>query len=246
MTALPYCGPAPLPDSLWSAWNLDPAVLAALALLGLFAARQADRSARRAGIGAVVLLAAAFVSPLCALSTALFSARVAHHLILVAAAAPLVAWMLIRRGVAPRGAEAALPVHTVLMWLWHTPAAYAYALSGTPPYWLMEATLAVSAVWFWHALLSPRTALGPAMALALGAIVPMGLLGALLTFAGRPLFAAHALTTEAYGLSPLEDQQLAGLLMWVPAALPYLAVALHRLMGLLNGAAPGDARRDVP
>ena len=59
------------------------------------------------------------------------------------------------------------------------------------------------------------------------------LLGALLVFAGRPLFADHLATTAAYDLSPLEDQQLAGLIMWVPAALHYLGVALWRLSGLL-------------
>ncbi|MGF7174707.1 cytochrome c oxidase assembly protein [Azospirillum doebereinerae] len=242
MNTVPYCGPAPLPDGLWSAWNLDPAVLAGLALASLFALSQPDRSARRAGIGAVLLLAVAFVSPLCALASALFSARVAHHLVIVAGAAPLIAHTLVRRSVTPRGGEAAFVVHTVLLWLWHTPGPYGFALSSTPAYWLMEATLTVSAVWFWHALLSPRTAPGTTMALALGAIVQMGMLGALLTFAGRPLFAEHALTTAPFGLTPLEDQQLAGLLMWVPAALPYLAVALHRLFALLGGAARGDAR----
>ncbi|CAO3435061.1 cytochrome c oxidase assembly protein [Azospirillum doebereinerae] len=242
MSAVPYCGPAPLPDGLWSDWNLDPVVLAALALAFVFVLAQADRSARWAGIGAVLLLAVAFVSPLCALASALFSARVAHHLVIVAGAAPLVACLLVRRSVAPRGAEAAFVVHTVLLWLWHTPGPYGFALSGTPAYWLMETTLTVSAVWFWHALLSPRAALGTTMALALGAIVQMGMLGALLTFAGRPLFAEHATTTAPFGLTALEDQQLAGLLMWVPAALPYLAVALHRLFALLGGAVRGDAR----
>ncbi len=54
----------------------------------------------------------------------------------------------------------------------------------------------------------------------------MGLLGALITFAARPLYAPHFLTTLAWGLEPLEDQQLAGLIMWAPAAGFYLAAAL--------------------
>ena len=49
-----------------------------------------------------------------------------------------------------------------------------------------------------------------------------------------PLYAPHLATTAPYGLSPLEDQQLAGLIMWVPASLPYLAVALLRLAGLFG------------
>jgi len=55
----------------------------------------------------------------------------------------------------------------------------------------------------------------------------MGLLGALLVFAPRPLYWVHFESTAAWGLTPLADQQLAGLLMWVPAMLPYLAVGLQ-------------------
>ena len=61
----------------------------------------------------------------------------------------------------------------------------------------------------------------------------MGLLGALLTFARSPLFEAHTGVTLPFGLTQIEDQQLAGLLMWVPAALPYMiaaAVILYRLL----------------
>ncbi|MDQ8028281.1 MAG: cytochrome c oxidase assembly protein [Brevundimonas sp.] len=54
----------------------------------------------------------------------------------------------------------------------------------------------------------------------------MGLLGALLTFADDALYAPHLLTTLAWGLTPLEDQQTAGLIMWAPAAALYLAAAL--------------------
>ena len=52
----------------------------------------------------------------------------------------------------------------------------------------------------------------------------MGLLGAILTLAPAQLYAAHALAPLGWGLSPLADQQLGGLIMWVPAMLPYLAV----------------------
>jgi putative membrane protein len=54
----------------------------------------------------------------------------------------------------------------------------------------------------------------------------MGLLGALITFAGGALYAPHLLVTQAWGLTPLQDQQLAGLIMWVPAAGLYLGAAL--------------------
>jgi hypothetical protein len=57
-------------------------------------------------------------------------------------------------------------------------------------------------------------------------MVQMGLLGALITFAANPLYAPHFATTLPWGLDPLEDQQLAGLIMWAPAAAIYLAAAL--------------------
>ena len=57
-------------------------------------------------------------------------------------------------------------------------------------------------------------------------MVQMGLLGALITFAGTSLYAPHFSSTAPWGLSPLEDQQLAGLIMWIPSAGIYLGAAL--------------------
>jgi len=62
----------------------------------------------------------------------------------------------------------------------------------------------------------------------------MGLLGAVLTFAGQAVYEPHAYSTLAWGLTPLEDQQAAGLIMWAPAAALYLAAALWRLGELLG------------
>jgi putative membrane protein len=56
--------------------------------------------------------------------------------------------------------------------------------------------------------------------------VQMGLLGALLTFSDRAFYAPHWLTTGAWGLSPLEDQQVGGMIMWAPGAAVYLVVVL--------------------
>jgi putative membrane protein len=69
----------------------------------------------------------------------------------------------------------------------------------------------------------------------------MGLLGAVLTLASRPLFQWHFLTTQAWGLSPLQDQQLGGALMWVPGIALFLWSALRslgRLWGSLERAHP--------
>src|SRR5690606_23249383 len=80
-----------------------------------------------------------------------------------------------------------------------------------------------------------RASAPAAVAALLATMVQMGLLGALITFAGQPLFAPHLTTTAAWGLTPLADQQLAGLIMWAPAAGVYLLSALV-LLGRWLGA----------
>jgi len=211
-----YCGPAPYPDEIWTRWNFDPFLLAGLAVLALLVGRD------RRGALAVAVLGLAFVSPLCALSSALFSARVAHHLLLIAVAAPLLAQLLPRRP--PKAMAPAFVASTVVLWLWHLPAAYDSALSHVGIYWLMQSSLLASAVWFWRAVFAPQRSPVEACGLLVAGYAQMGMLGAILTFAPEALYAAHSLGPLAWGLTPLADQQLAGLIMWVPAGLPYAVV----------------------
>ncbi len=227
---LPYCGAGPTPAELWSRWNLDPAVLVAMALLGVGLATLApDR--RRFVVAAITVMLLIFVSPLCALSSALFSARTVHHVLLTVMAAPLIAWCLPRLKGTPRVAATTL-LFTAVFWGWHAPAAYGAAMSNDLVYGLMQLSLLASAVAAWRAV---RAAPPPAaVAGLLAAMVLMGLLGAILTFTPRALYAPHALTTAAWGLTPIADQQLAGLIMWIPAAAVYLVFALAILGRLLR------------
>jgi putative membrane protein len=224
-----YCGPPPLPAEIWTRWNLDPPLLLALILLALLIGR------RPTGAAAVAVLVIAFVSPLCALSAALFSARVVHHVLLIGVAAPLLALAL-----RPGGAGLALPglvVSTVVLWLWHLPASYDAAMSNVAIYWLMQVTLLGSAVVFWRAVVQPGQATGGAILLIWAAFMQMALLGALLTLAPDALYAIHAVAPMDWGYTPLGDQQLGGLIMWIPAALPYLAIgALVARRGWLGNA----------
>lgn len=251
---IPYCGPPPSPATVLGQWNLDPLAtvpilaLAAWALLlrrgDVAEDRPSERRARsRAAMLAALVLFAAFVSPLCALASALFGARVLHHLFLVALAAPLLALALPAEGARSRALPLALPVilHAATMWFWHAPLPYLWALSSHAGYWVMEMTLLLPAVWLWRGILSPRRPAGPAVAATLATMIQMGMLGALLVFASDPLYVTHLASTAAFGLTPVEDQQLAGILMWVPAALPYIAAAVWRLWPLL-GDAGGDDR----
>ncbi|MBD7940025.1 cytochrome c oxidase assembly protein [Brevundimonas guildfordensis] len=226
----PYCGPAPAPAEALGRWNGDPAlwtVLAAAALAGLVLLRGPARGRYAA---AMAVLAVGFVSPLCALSSALFAARTLHHLLLVLAAAPLLA-LCVARLRRPRLA-AATAMQAVVFWAWHAPDLYAQALSHDAVYWLMQVSILGSAVWFWAAVRSARG--HAAVAALLAAMLLMGLLGALIVFAGQPLYAPHFASTMAWGVTPMDDQQAAGLIMWAPAAAAYLLVALWRLNGLLK------------
>lgn len=227
---IPYCGEAPGPEVWLSQWNLDPVLGAILVLLAVTLWRSAGdgpstvgrrRSLRWAG-GLAVLL---YVSPLCALSSAFFSVRVVHHMALVLLIAPLLV-----HGVAPRLRRVPVPLWScsalaaVTFWAWHAPAPYAAALSSVPVYVLMQLTLLVSAMGFWAAV--GRAHPPAAMAAILATMLSMGLLGALILFAARPLYPPHYLSALSWGVSPLEDQQWAGLTMWAPGSIAYLAAAI--------------------
>ncbi len=237
MTPPPYCGAPPLPADIWTRWNLDPVLLAALPLLALAHLALARRTPCLPM--AWGLLALVFVSPFCALASALFAARTGHHLLLTAVIPPL---LVLAGGFArlPASRPTMLALlHALVLWAWHIPAAYALALADTSIYWLMQATLLGTALPLWRAVLDRQAPAGPILAALALTLAQTGLLGALLTFARAPLYAFHHATTWPWGLSPLADQQLAGALMWTLGALPYLAAALALVAARL---APEPAR----
>ncbi len=235
-----YCGPPPLPDDLWGRFNLDPWLIGGMLLATLvFISRPTSRHQRMAFGTAMAMLAVIFISPLCALTVALFSARVVHHVMLVALAAPLLAIALPKGRRLPALLTPLAVLHAAIFWFWHAPDAYQLALSSTPVYWLMQLTLLGSATALWSAILA--AAPGKSIGALLFLTIQMGLLGALLVFASSPLYLPHFATTAPFGLGPLEDQQLGGLIMWVPASLPYIAVGLWRLLAVLRAEASPSA-----
>jgi len=226
----PYCGPAPIPETLLSTWNLDPPLLAILALSGLLGLAALHRvsgpePARRPAFAvAMAALILAFVSPLCALSVALFSARTVHHLVLLGLAAPALAMAFPMRLLPIKAAWVAL---SAALLGWHIPTVYTAAWDSALVYWLLQGALLLPAWAFWSAILArnghPLAPLTNAGLIA-GLVGQMGFLGAILTFAPHPLYGEHLIGTDAFGLGLLADQQLAGLIMWVPGMLP-LAIA---------------------
>lgn len=231
-----YCGPAALPGDLWTRWNLDPLLIAILVALAIVVGRGRSSDAR-AGFGAIGLMLVIFVSPLCAMSSALFSVRVLHHVLLIAAVAPLLALAFPQRRMGSFPIVVLVAAHAIVLWLWHTPGLYTWGLASVPAYWLMQTTLLGSAFLLWRAILVQSPS-GPALIALAATMGQMGLLGALIVFAPRPLYLVHLASTASWGLAPLADQQLAGLLMWVPAMLPYLGVGVWIAWSSLRASEP--------
>lgn len=233
-TILAYCGAPAIPSELWLRWTLDPVLVAGLLLslvgLGRLGRRQSAGN-RRALYGGWAIAALAFVSPLCALAVALFAARATQHMLLVLGAAPLLAWGLPGTWDRRHGL-AALLSFTALFWLWHLPGPYDAALRHGGLYWASHLSLLGAAVLLWRALLPGATL--SAFALGTAASAQMGLLGAVLVFAPAPLYASHLLSAPIWGLTPLHDQQLGGLLMWVPGSLGFLVAGVVGVMRLLQ------------
>lgn len=233
-----YCGPPVSAAELWSRWNADPVLIAVFVALATAIAFAPGRPSRRGIAGlALAVLAIAFISPLCALTTSLFAARTVHHLLLICLVAPLLVWswpkLAGKQGVAVVLTATAL--QALVLWAWHAPDLYGAALSNDAIYWLMQVTLLASSILFWATI---RAANAPTAAFGLVlSMTQMGVLGALLVFAESAVYAPHALTTAAWGLSALEDQQLAGLIMWAPAGGLYLVAAMV-LMGRWLGPDP--------
>ncbi len=90
----------------------------------------------------------------------------------------------------------------------------------------MQLTLLCSAFWFWRAVLAGGITPVERILFIMASFAPMGMLGAILTFAPAALYAVHGMAPFEWGLTPLWDQQLGGLIMWVPAGIPYAIAAV--------------------
>jgi putative membrane protein len=203
--------------------------------------------------GAAVL-AVALLSPLDALAGTLLSAHMAQHGLLVAVAPPLLlngapgvafAWALPAdwrgallasatwRSLAGVGDALSQPLpaavlHGLALWLWHAPVAFDAAVAHQSLHALEHASFFGTALFFWRGIVGARSGrrAGPALGAAFATFLHGGLLGGLITMAPSPLYAWYRDRTGLWGVSPLEDQQLAGLLMWVPMGVVYLGTCL--------------------
>ncbi|MFE1599578.1 cytochrome c oxidase assembly protein [Methylobacterium sp. ID0610] len=196
-------------------------------------------------------LAGALVSPLHRWGEGLFTAHMIEHEIVMAVAAPLLVlarpwpvllWALPRAGRRPtaRAVRARLPraawavltqpavaslLHAVAIWAWHAPALFDAAVLNLALHRAQHLAFLVTALLFWWSLVR-RDRPGAATGTLALTMLHTSLLGALLALSPRLLYPGQTAGAGAWGLSPLEDQQLAGLVMWIPAGTIYAAAAL--------------------
>jgi putative membrane protein len=221
-----------------------------------------------------LVLALALISPLHRLGGVLFSAHMAQHELLMVAAAPLLVlgrpivpflWALPISWRRALGAWAgtgsintawtfltlplvAWSLHAIAIWLWHAPALYQATLSSESVHTLQHVSFLGTALLFWWTVLRGKEGrIGrPTAVLSLFTTsVHTTLLGALLAFSTTQWYPLYASSTTPWGLTPLEDQQLAGLIMWVPAGLAYLLATLLIVASWL-GEAGRKLERAVP
>jgi putative membrane protein len=205
----------------------------------------------------LISLAIALLSPLATATGTLVSAHMAQHVVLVALAPPLIlmgrpdavlafalpaavksAGWFRRSGAAVRILARPFPaatLHAVALWAWHAPGPFQAALEHRVLHDLEHASFFVTALLFWQAFVvawrSPATLL-PAIVATLITLIQGGLLAALITLTPQPLYPSYQ-GAELWGLTAMDDQRLAGLLMWVPAGAIYLLAGLMLASRLL-------------
>ena len=229
----------PLTIPQWNQWNVHPSVVAGLVLLGgLYVYLGGLKSARRhvaSFVGALAVLFFALNGPLHNLSdTYLFSAHMGQHLLLTLVFPPLLLYgtpgAMVRKLLRPRwvmalGRLVTRPLVAAILFsapivLWHLPVFYEAALRNHNIHVVQHLVFLTTAVIMWWPVLSPVPEL-PRLPHLLQMLylfllgIPMSITGALITLSDRVLYPFYAAAPRVGGLSPLDDQQIGGLLMWV-------------------------------
>jgi cytochrome c oxidase assembly factor CtaG/cytochrome c2 len=232
--------------------------------------RHSEVAAFATGLAAAAF---ALFSPLHSLGGVLFSAHMMQHELLISMSAPFIVlgrplipmlWALPpdwRRFVGSWSRSSAvgrmwhtlaLPLvafslHAMALWAWHLPGPYQATLGSEFIHSLQHASFFGTALLFWWTILKTRGSelgYGVAVFYLFATALQTGALGALLTFANGLWYPAYATTTGPWGLSPLEDQQLGGLIMWIPGSIPYLVAGLFIFARWLRVSELRAARRE--
>lgn len=201
-----------------------------------------------------IFLVLSLISPLHPLGEVLFSAHMAQHEVIMLVAAPLmvvsrplapILWgfPFVTRKTLGRWSKATAVqriwrvvtqplttwwVHGATLWLWHVPRLFQATLESDWIHSAQHLSFFGSALLFWWSLFYAhgRQSWGASVLYIFTTAVHTSVLGALLTFARTVWYPVYSSTTNAWGLTALEDQQLGGLIMWIPAGLIYVGVGL--------------------
>lgn len=216
------------------------------------------------------LLVAALSPPLEHLAGELVSAHMVQHISLILVAAPLIAVSRpvhnlmralptpVRKRIGGWRRRARLTPTTIsrlgrplivwlsyalVLWFWHGAVPYQAAVRHEVVHLLEHGTFLVAAFGFWGIVLSSEREVGAGYRLLMVFTTAFHsvLLGALITFADSPWYPLYSESAAAFGLDPVTDQQLAGLLMWIPGGLIYTGVGLWLLTDWIRTEASGAA-----
>ena len=198
-------------------------------------------------------LALALVSPLHPLGEVLFSAHMVQHELLMVVAAPMLVlgrplvpyvWALsprwrrslgdAARAGAVRAAWSGLTrpsttwlLHAAAIWIWHAPALYEATLDSAVVHTAQHVSFLATALLFWWSVLrGTRLGYGASVAYLFATMLHTSALGVVLAFGSSLWYPSYAATTMRWGLTPLDDQQLGGLIMWIPGGVSYLVASL--------------------
>jgi cytochrome c oxidase assembly factor CtaG len=267
------------PRDLWRAWSFEPGVILPLAVTTGLYVRGITRVLRRTTYARVMVkremsffaagllvLTIALVSPVHRAGSALFSAHMIQHELLMAAAAPLLVlgkpvaafmWGLPRQlrrpasrmfslSIAPL---AAFLLHAAAIWTWHLPRLYDASVTSEFVHTAQHISFLASALLFWWSLFQSRSRKGSEGAAIMYLFltgIHTTLLGALIFLSSTQFYSVyHDATTINWGLTAIEDQQLGGLIMWIPAGIVYLCAALYLMLRWLKQSAARAAKREA-
>jgi putative membrane protein len=215
----------------------------------------------------MLTLGCALLSPLHWLGEHLFTFHMIEHEIVMAVSAPLIVlarpagillWALPGKSRRIAGSLMRSPmiggpwkwctsatnatiIHGLAIWAWHVPALFDAAVTNTALHRLQHLSFFATAILFWWAIVW-RSGYGTSAWHLFATMIHTSVLGALMALAPRVLYVAQTRTAMGWGLTPLEDQQMAGIIMWVPAGTIYAAAAMTMLALWIHGASEGRAQ----
>lgn len=221
-------------------------------------AHESVRNQMLFSVAGFAVLAIALLSPLHAMGNALFSAHMIQHELLMAVAAPLLVlgkpavpliWGLPRatRPAAGRLFSVRVPqlaaflLHAAAIWIWHAPFLYDASVTSEVVHAAQHVSFLGTALLFWWSVFHSRNEKGnegAAIIYLFLTTIHTTLLGAFLAMSDVQFYPVYSdAGTRVWGLTALEDQQLGGLIMWIPGGIVYLGSALYLMIKWISASA---------